>query len=397
MRRLRIAAVAASVVAMAGAGASSASAATPRSFYGIVQFTPLGAGDFARMGGAKVGTLRIAMAWPSIQHSQGGPFDFAATDNVVAGAAAQGVEILPTLAGTPPFIAGCTGVSCSRHIVTSPSALKAWQAFVKAVADRYGTHGTFWKQFPSVPYHPFKNYQFWNEQNNTSQHNTPRAYTKLVKSGDKALHSVDKKAKVVLGGMFGTPPNNAKNDAWNYLKSMYKAHARRFFDGVALHPYAVKPSGLKDPIKQMRKAMKKGGDKKKKLYITEIGWGSSKKKHPGTGGRGALFNVNPKKQAKYLKDSFKTLTSHRRSWKIGGVFWFTWKDPLNPPDGLCAFCYSAGLLKANGTTAKPSLGAFKSFTRKTKGKHQPAVALPDALRPAPLVPPSYRRAELGLL
>ena len=64
------------------------------------------------------------------------------------------------------------------------------------------------------------------------------------------------------------------------------------------------------------------------------------------------------------KASFKLLASHRKKWNIGGVDWFSWKDPpKNAPDGLCAFCYSSGLYESNGTKAKPALGAFRAFAK----------------------------------
>jgi hypothetical protein len=117
-------------------------------------------------------------------------------------------------------------------------------------------------------------------------------------------------------------------------------------------------------IDNIRKELKAAHHSKVQTAITEIGWGSSKKKHPQTGGRGRAFQVGVKKQAQNLKASFKLLTSHRKEWNIGGVYWFSWKDPpKNSPPGLCAFCYSSGLYESNGTTAKPALGAFKAFAK----------------------------------
>ena len=94
------------------------------------------------------------MLWGAVQHSRGRGFDFSAYDGSVAAAARQGIEVLPTLFGTPTFESGCSGVFCQRHIITSPQALNDWQAFVLAAAQRYGTNGSFWQQFPSIPYHP---------------------------------------------------------------------------------------------------------------------------------------------------------------------------------------------------------------------------------------------------
>ena len=76
------------------------------------------------------------------------------------------------------------------------------------------------------------------------------------------------------------------------------------------------------------------------------------------------FVVDPRKQAQNLTSAFDLLTSHRDTWRIGGVYWFSWKDPLNPPAGLCAFCYSSGLYHSDGATAKPALSAFERFTSK---------------------------------
>jgi hypothetical protein len=125
--------------------------------------------------------------------------------------------------------------------------------------------------------------------------------------------------------------------------------------------------GLADQIKEIRKVMKAHDDPSAPTYITEIGWGSSKVRHPGTGGRGALFNVGVKKQAANLTAAYTLLTKHRKRWKIGGVYWFTWKDPLNPPDGLCAFCYSSGLINADSASGKPALASFMAFTSKSVG------------------------------
>jgi hypothetical protein len=83
--------------------------------------------------------------------------------------------------------------------------------------------------------------------------------------------------------------------------------------------------------------------------------------------RGAVFNVSPRRQKRNLARSFGLLTNHRRRWRIGGVYWFQWQDPKHPPPGLCAFCYSSGLYKADGETAKPALSAYERFTGKARG------------------------------
>jgi hypothetical protein len=347
-------------------GVGSASAAVPRAFYGIVQFTALTPADFNRMGAADVGTLRVQFYWPSLQTSRNAGFNFSGLDSVVGQAAQHAISVLPILYGTPPFEAGgCSSRECSIHIQLGSAQKRGdWQAFVRAVAQRYGPNGSFWAQNPSIPYFPIRQWQVWNEQNGPVQRNPAGLYAQLLSLTDSALHGVDPGAKIMVGGMFGTPKGSKKFTAWRYLSSIYSHGGGNHFDAVALHPYSpTVPGTLPFQIKKMRRVLKSHHDGSKRLYITEIGWGSSKKVHGGTGSLGAQFNVGPTKQAKNLKGSFRLLTSHRKRWKIGGVDWFTWKDPANPPPGLCAFCYSSGLYRSNGTSAKPALRAYKSFTQ----------------------------------
>ena len=51
------------------------------------------------------------------------------------------------------------------------------------------------------------------------------------------------------------------------------------------------------------------------------------------------------------------LTGHRRSWRIGGVWWFSWADAKN----ACQFCDSAGLL-TESREGKPSWYLFNAWT-----------------------------------
>jgi hypothetical protein len=367
-RVTRVVLASAALLAVASA-AAPAGAAVPRSFYGTVRFAPLIASDFNRLGKARVGTLRYQISWPEVQPTRNGPYTFGAIDADVASAAEQGITIFATLAGFPPYVhRSCGGdTGCERHIYLSTAGQRnGWKAFAAAVARRYGPRGAFWRHHPRIPYHPIRHWQVWNEQNFPVQYTPPKRYAKLLKLTDRAISAVDRKAKIVLGGMFGgrrLARVGNKYTAWRYLSHLYKNHARRHFDAVALHAYSH--SQILDTItyevEKLRGAMKAHHDKKTPLFVTEIGWGSRKKKPRGP------LNVGARKQAKNLTRSFKLLTSHRKRWRIGGVYWFTWKDPLNRPPGLCRFCYSSGLYKADGKTAKPALSAYERFTRKTRG------------------------------
>jgi hypothetical protein len=369
-RRLtRLLLVAASLLAVAAVAAPPASASVPRSFYGIVAGTPLTQSDFSRMGDARVGSLRLGFIWPAIQPEHGGPLDWGGIDQAVAAAAREHLSVLPILVGTPAYEAsGCTRHSCSVHIrLKTESQRRDWEAFATAAVRRYGRNGDFWSANPGVPYEPIVRWEIWNEQNNPGQRNPARLYARLLKSADSAIHAVDAKAEIVIGGMLGIPRGGRRRTAWRYLGRLCEAGAGRHFDAVALHPYSRTISGIRTQIKRMRRVLKRHHDGDRQILVTELGWGSSRKRYPGTRSRGAVFNVSPKQQKRKLARSFGLLTSNRRTWRIGGVYWFQWKDPTDPPAGLCAFCYSSGLYKADGTTAKPALAAYERFTRRARG------------------------------
>jgi hypothetical protein len=342
---------------------TAAVAATPHSFFGVVADSSTTPGDAARMKKAHVGSIRTAFIWSSIQPTHRGPYDWAATDNVVARAAKEHISVLPVLTGTPAYeSAGCTGSRCDRRIQLSHKGQRQdWTAFVRAAATRYGRHGDFWRLNPDLPSVPIERWQAWNEENNPKQRNPVSVYSKLLALTDQAVSSVDHHGRVILGGLAGVTHGAKSTTAWNYLAGLLAHGARKHMSGVALHPYSPTVSGIASEMKQIRRVLTSKHAASIPTYITEIGWGSGGKKHGGTGNRGQSFVLTPKGQRQKLTGSFKLLLRHRKQWRVGGVYWYQWKDPLNPPPGLCAFCYSSGLYKADGTTAKPALIAYRKL------------------------------------
>ena len=69
----------------------------------------------------------------------------------------------------------------------------------------------------------------------------PGRFARLIRISGRVLHRADPGAKVIVGGLFGRPlqipPNVASGD---YLSRFYRARSvKRYFDGVALHPYVA--------------------------------------------------------------------------------------------------------------------------------------------------------------
>ena len=338
--------------------AGPATAKGPPGFFGLV---PQGGvppnADIHRMARGKVGAVRLVANWALIEPTDDA-WRFGALDNYVGDLAASGIRPFPVLFNTSPFV-GSDGLRLPVH---SAQDKQQWKEFVAMVAQRYGPGGAYWTtqypiDHPGEQPSPVKALQVWNEQNGSKHAHDPdpSEYAELVEISNDAIESVDPGIEVVLGGMFGQPRGEGGIPGAKFLKRLYgSAGFKAAFDGVAVHPYSPDIAGIKEQIEDIRKVLRQKKDKGTDVWLTELGWGSSKKGRLGVG---------KKEQAKLLKQSFKLLLKKRGKWHIGGVMWYTWRD-LPKGDSPCDWCSTAGMFKANGTKPKP---AWKQYVRFTGG------------------------------
>jgi polysaccharide biosynthesis protein PslG len=358
-------AVIATLLALLIALTAAASAqAVPKTFFGTMSQTALGAADFQHMGQAKVGTLRTGIDWASTDPTPGDDYNFGGFDAQVREAAQQGITVLPYVVGTPGWVADLEGSKCdvaaNRCGIFAPhtkAGLGAFQTFVADLARRYGPNGIFWQQNPSLPEQPIEAWQIWNEQNSPTFYGPKpnvKHYAKLLKAAHNGISSVDPSAEVLVGGMFGTPLHGRKPaiSSWNFLAKLYDVKgSKKYFDGVSIHPYAPKLVNVQLQVDKMRDAMKAAHDTGAEIWITEVGWASGGPTNPLVrGNRG---------QAQRLNEAFDYFLSKRRAFHIRTVIWYSWQDTTDR--GPCEWCQGSGLLKQNGAE-KPSYHAFTDFT-----------------------------------
>jgi hypothetical protein len=325
--------------------APAPAAAAPREFYGVMGNGDPEGSEIARMGAGRVGTLRLGFTWGTVQPTVSSPLDFTYYDLIIGAAALQGIRVLPTVYGSPSW------ASSDPRFPPSGPFRGAFRAFVQAAAQRYGSNGTFWSSNPSIPKIPVTYWQLWNEMNSPSfwfQKPKPGLYVKLLKVFHRGIKAGDRTAKVVLGGMFPTP--NVINGVTlkRYLRGIYKAKGKKFFEAVALHPYAFTPKFALRDARNTREIMSRFKDKKAKLWITEIGW--------ATGGEGSPLQVSLEGQASYLHTTFRLLAKARKQLGIAGVVWFSFRDI----PGRIWFNHTG--LFTEDFTPKPSWSAFVSLT-----------------------------------
>jgi hypothetical protein len=330
---------------------SAAPAYLPPGFIGIAPQSASSAEDYELMREAGIRSVRLPLFWGAVE-PQNPAFSerrWSGFDREVRLAAEAGLSIFPVLAGTPKWVAP-NGIDLP---VRTARQRRAWGAFVRAAVDRYGPGGSFWREEDEVPYLPVRRWEIWNEENlvTFATHPEPGHFATLIRIAGGIIHRQAPGSQAILGGLFGRPlqipPNIASGD---FLSRVYRSrNVKKYFDGVALHPYVADATAMGAQLRNLRRIMRRHHDAGTPLFVTELGWGSAN--GPSRWQRG-LFG-----QAFQLSKSFAMLSANRVRWGIGGVWWFTWSDE----GGNCIFCGSAGLLTRD-REAKPAWYRFNEWT-----------------------------------
>jgi hypothetical protein len=309
-------------------------------FYGVISAEPLpGDAQLTTLGAGGVGTLRINMAWGSVQSGPYSPYDWSHYDPVVQGAAENGIRVLATIYSTPGWAAP------TPEVPPLGSDLPAFQAFARAAVRRYGSDGTYWKDHPDVPNLPITDWQLWNEPNSPLFWKpTPDVgqYLSLLRAFNSAVKGSDPSARVLLGGLFPTPAGGISLE--DFLSALYDGGGRDLFDGVALHPYARTPRDTINRVAQARQIMRGFGDPGKPIWLTEVGW-ASRGTPPG-------LVVGPAVQADYVRQIFQLASDDRDRLGIAGVVWYSLNDTPGP-----LWVGHCGLFRLDGSP-KPAWEVF---------------------------------------
>jgi hypothetical protein len=350
IRKPTLLAVVVAVLCAIAPATAGAAPAPPGFVVGISPQTPASEEDYALMAEAGLESLRLPLNWSSIEphgaYWAPGWTDF---DRSVALAAEHGMRVFPFVWGTPSWVAEQPAVEPVRNAWAG----RSWGDFLRQAVRRYGPYGDFWRENPDLPAFPIRDWEIWNEENivTFSPNPDPARYARLLRIAGRSIHGADRGAKVILGGLFGRPLQVPPNvPPGTFLNGVYRARdVKRFFDGVALHPYVADAAAIEPQIRNLRRVMRLHHDAATRIYVTELGWGSDSYQTRWERGMAG--------QARELDQAFSMLTSHRRSWRIAGAWWFSWAD-AGP---LCQFCDSAGLLTGR-REAKPSWYRFTAWT-----------------------------------
>jgi polysaccharide biosynthesis protein PslG len=357
------AALAALLLAVPGA---SAARSVPQGFFGVMYDHGI---EKARddvqdaqwdlMASSGVETVRTVFDWAEAQPGgRGTPIDFGRTDGVVQRAALRNLEVLPIVFYSPRW------ARAYRNRFTSPPKRRSdYVTYLASLVERYGPEGTFWSEHPELPRRPVREWQIWNEPHLPAYWDAPekgpygyaRNYPLLLRASHSIVKSLDPGAKIVMAGL--------TQRAWEEIEVLYKRGIKRYFDVAALQIF---PQTVKRAVKAtrfFRDAMKKRGDGRKPIYLTEITWPASKGR---TAGIKYQSQETPRGMASKLSGMYSAMVARRRALGLGRVFWYTWSSPYGR--GGSIFNY-AGLQRFdNGAfDPQPALAAYQRSARRFQG------------------------------
>jgi polysaccharide biosynthesis protein PslG len=292
---------------------------------------------------------RTTLAWSDVERVRGS-YGWSGFDNLVSQLAARRMTLIFTLSGCPEWACHRNGYGPPR----TAEALSAWHAFVAAAVRRYGAGGAFWRTHPWVPYRPVRHWQVLNEVNGHDQWPgpSPAGYAALLRSTAAAIRRADPTSKVVLGGLA------EKMTIWlgPYLAGLYRQPGfASSFDVMAVEGYSPEPRHVARILRTTRRLMRRAGDSRKPVWITEMSW--------ATGGGRHAFITSRRGQARKLRLAFDMLLACRRRWNLKRVYWFAHRDPRVGRGVPDYWGYHNGLLTAGGRP-KPAMRVFLRYVRK---------------------------------
>jgi hypothetical protein len=360
-----------------GSAAASASArGVPQGFYGAVydgavtHATPqVQDAQFGQMAEAGVESVRTVFSWADAQPTAGGAVDFSRTDQVVALAAAHGMSLLPVVIYTPTWARADASTAASP-----PKHAGDYAAYVRALAGRYGSTGSFWSEHPELPRRPVTYWQIWNEPHLRLYWNAShwqRGYGALLRASHAALRSTDPSGRVVLAGLTGF--------AWDALQSLYaQGHVKGAFDVAGLQTYTGSAPNLLRAVQLFRKVLARHGAASMPLWLTEMGWPAAKGRLRVPSYQRTIATTDQGMATRLTSGYALLAAKHRaRSVRVSRVYWYSWATPYvrssNPGTGIFRF---AGLLRFKGDvfTREPAYRAYVRSARSHEGCVKTATA-----------------------
>jgi len=271
---------------------------------------------------AGFGWVKQNFGWRDIEGAGKGIFDWSRTDRIVEQAEKYGLKLAVRVDYQPSWAGG-------GQPNGPPDDYDDYGDFLYALASRYRGR--------------ISAYEVWNEPNLAREWGgeppNPAEYVALLKVAYKAIKRADPQALVISAGL--TPTTRWDEVAMpdvEYLKRVYAAGAKPYFDVLGAHGAGYKASPEMDPavvardpvlnnrdpsgseelkriycfrhVEDLREVMVENGDADKQVIVLEFGWTTA----PRPDSPYHWHAVSEEEQADYLVRAYQYAKEHWSPW-----------------------------------------------------------------------------------
>jgi len=278
----------------------------------------------SRVENAGFGWVRQVFPWDAIE-PQPGRYHWAQWDAIVEAVAGHNLRLIAVIDRAPKWARRPEDEDNPEALPADPATLAE---FVKAFVGRYGPRVTA--------------LEVWREPNLRPRTGAdgpdPREYTAHLRAAYTAAKATNPTVIVLNAGLAPTTENSqrAMSDL-DFLKGMYNAGARPFFDALAARPLGfwsgpedrrVDPKVLNfSRVLLLRELMVRHGDSHKAIWAVEFGWSALS---PNWTGAPSPWGTDvPEKQAQRTTDAVRRALSE---WPWMGPMIVLHLSPNAPPD-----------------------------------------------------------------
>jgi len=284
--------------------------------------------------------IREDFAWTAIEPQQG-RFVWSRTDPLMRNASRLGISVLAVATFAPDWASGH-----SDSYKYPPARPGDFARFVRAIADRYGRGGTFWRANPRLVPSPLTAIELWNEPwlvYSWLSGPDPAAYARLVRAAATAVKARHPEITLLASGDVAEG-----NPDWfeTLLRADPALWRSRLVGAWSVHPYGHDRSPLDTTLPQparfdrvlLTRALARSAGADKPIWITEFGWRTD---------LGSPDAVDEQTQAQYMHDALVRAGTEWRTF-VQRSFVYTWTKPslddeynLVRPDGSARPAWNA--------------------------------------------------------
>jgi len=276
--------------------------------------------QLARFRAAGIQWVREDFVWARIEREPG-QFDWRETDALMGAAAAEETNVLAILTYAPGWASG----DSSGDTFRPPLDPDRYAAFARAVVERYGHGGAFWRGRNKE--RPLAAVELWNEPWGYffwKPDPDPAAYARLARAGATAARKADEDVEVVVPADLIQVRSDGEIRPWFDAVLSVDPDLPDVVDAWSVHPYpSPRDKGPADRGGDSRfdfdrvpetRAIARRHDADRPIWLTEIGWSTA---------TGADETVTEEEQARHVAGALDRAGGEWRE-SVARTFIYTW-------------------------------------------------------------------------